>query len=34
MTGGMLVPSGIYLPDKNDRNEMIYIVNAAIEVGI
>lgn len=32
--GGMLAPSGIFLADKNDRNEMIYVVNAAIEVGI
>jgi uncharacterized protein (TIGR02058 family) len=29
----MLAPSGILLPDKNDRDDMIYIVNAAIEVG-
>ena len=32
--GGMLAPSGIFLADKDDRNEMIYIVNAAVEVGI
>ncbi|PWC56515.1 Lin0512 family protein [Azospirillum sp. TSO22-1] len=32
--GGMLAPSGIFLADKNDRNEMIYVVNAAIEVGV
>ncbi|MBP2291526.1 Lin0512 family protein [Azospirillum rugosum] len=34
MPGGMLAPSGIFLADKNDRNEMIYIVNAAVEVGL
>ncbi|WP_448204616.1 Lin0512 family protein [Azospirillum sp. sgz302134] len=34
MPGGMLAPSGIFLADKADRNEMIYIVNAAVEVGI
>ncbi len=32
--GGMLAPSGIFLADKDDKNEMIYIVNAAVEVGI
>lgn len=32
--GGMLAPSGIFLADKDDRNEMIYVVNAAVEVGI
>ncbi|GAA4256556.1 hypothetical protein GBZ26_17800 [Azospirillum formosense] len=34
VSGGMLAPSGIFLADKNDRNEMIYIVNAAVEVGV
>ncbi|MBP2315938.1 Lin0512 family protein [Azospirillum soli] len=33
-SGGMLAPSGIFLTDKDDKNEMIYVVNAAIEVGI
>ncbi|RUQ71534.1 hypothetical protein EJ913_12575 [Azospirillum doebereinerae] len=33
-SGGMLAPSGIFLADKDDRNELIYVVNAAIEVGI
>ncbi len=33
-SGGMLAPSGIFLADKDDKNEMIYVVNAAIEVGI
>lgn len=32
--GGMLTPSGIVLEDKADRNDLIYIVNAAVEVGI
>ncbi len=32
--GGMLAPSGIFLADKNDHNEMIYVVNAAVEVGV
>ncbi|HSK39695.1 MAG TPA: Lin0512 family protein [Arenibaculum sp.] len=32
--GGMLTSSGIFLADKQDRNDMIYIVNAAVEVGV
>lgn len=31
--GGMLTTSGVILPDKNDRNDLIYVVNAAVEVG-
>jgi len=31
--GGMLTSSGIVLPDKDDRNDLIYVVNAAVEVG-
>ena len=31
--GGMLTSSGIVLPDKQDKNDLIYIVNAAVEVG-
>ncbi|WP_010631824.1 Lin0512 family protein [Sporolactobacillus vineae] len=31
--GGMATPSGIFLKDKNDRNDLMYIVNAAVEVG-
>lgn len=31
--GGMLTPSGILLADKDDTQDMIYIVNAAVEVG-
>ncbi|WP_029010001.1 Lin0512 family protein [Azospirillum halopraeferens] len=32
--GGMLAPSGIHLADKGDSSEMMYIVNAAVEVGL
>ena len=32
--GGMLTSSGIFLADKDDRNDVIYIVNAAVEVGM
>lgn len=32
--GGMLTTSGVVLTDKGDRNDLIYIVNAAIEVGV
>ena len=31
--GGMLTTSGVVLPDKQDKNDLIYIVNAAVEVG-
>lgn len=31
--GGMATSSGIILKDKNDDNDMMYIVNAAVEVG-
>lgn len=31
--GGMLTPHGIFLPDRQDKNDLIYIVNAAIEAG-
>ena len=31
--GGMLTTSGIFLEDKEDKNEQMYIVNAAVEVG-
>ncbi|MBA2176525.1 Lin0512 family protein [Halobacillus locisalis] len=33
MDGGMLTSSGIFLEDKEDKNDLMYIVNAAIEVG-
>lgn len=33
MNGGMLTTSGIVLPDKDDKNDLIYIVNASVEVG-
>jgi uncharacterized protein (TIGR02058 family) len=32
--GGMLTPHGVFLADKGDRNDLIYVVNAAVEVGI
>ncbi|MGO4886884.1 Lin0512 family protein [Anaerobacillus sp. MEB173] len=31
--GGMLTTSGVVLPDKNDKNDLIYVVNASVEVG-
>lgn len=31
--GGMLTTSGIVLPDKEDRNDLIYVVIASVEVG-
>ncbi|CCQ97806.1 conserved hypothetical protein [[Clostridium] ultunense Esp] len=31
--GGMLTTSGVVLPEKGDRNDLIYVVNAAVEVG-
>lgn len=31
--GGMLTTSGVVLPDKADKNDLIYVVNAAVEVG-
>ncbi|MFF2482530.1 Lin0512 family protein [Paenibacillus sp. NPDC058071] len=31
--GGMVTTSGIVLPDKDDKNDLIYIVNASVEVG-
>ncbi|MGP4060881.1 Lin0512 family protein [Halobacillus sp. H74] len=31
--GGMLTTSGILLEEKEDKNDLMYIVNAAIEVG-
>ncbi|MFD0869310.1 Uncharacterised protein [Chlamydia abortus] len=31
--GGMVTSSGIVLPDKDDKNDLIYIVNASVEVG-
>jgi uncharacterized protein (TIGR02058 family) len=34
MEGGMLTSSGVFLADKDDRNDLIYVVNAAVEVGI
>lgn len=31
--GGMATSSGIILEDKDDANDLMYIVNAAVEVG-
>ncbi|KAB8136821.1 hypothetical protein F9U64_09995 [Gracilibacillus oryzae] len=31
--GGMATTSGIILEDKDDKNDLMYIVNAAVEVG-
>src|SRR5690625_252677 len=33
MTGGMATTSGILLEDQQDENDLMYIVNASIEVG-
>lgn len=33
MEGGMLTTSGIFLEEKEDKNDLMYIVNAAVEVG-
>ncbi|MFD1954423.1 Lin0512 family protein [Paenibacillus thailandensis] len=31
--GGMLTTSGIVLPDKEDKNDLIYVAVASVEVG-
>lgn len=33
MEGGMATSSGIFLEEQNDKNDLMYIVNAAVEVG-
>ncbi|ASN03841.1 Lin0512 family protein [Virgibacillus necropolis] len=33
VNGGMATTSGIFLEDKADKNDLMYIVNAAVEVG-
>lgn len=33
MDGGMLTTSGIVLEDKEDKNDLMYMVNASVEVG-
>ncbi|WP_430789685.1 Lin0512 family protein [Virgibacillus flavescens] len=33
VSGGMATTSGIFLEDKLDKNDLMYIVNAAVEVG-
>ncbi|CAM4382789.1 Lin0512 family protein [Paenibacillus tarimensis] len=32
--GGMLTTSGVVLPDKDDVNDLIYVVIASVEVGL
>lgn len=33
MKGGMATTSGIFLEDQNDKNDLMYIVNASVEIG-
>ncbi|KGX87600.1 Lin0512 family protein [Pontibacillus litoralis] len=33
MDGGMVTTSGIVLPERADKNDLMYIVNASVEVG-
>ncbi|WP_449354630.1 Lin0512 family protein [Virgibacillus natechei] len=33
ITGGMATTSGIFLKDQQDKNDLMYMVNAAVEVG-
>ncbi|RWZ51287.1 hypothetical protein EQV77_17115 [Halobacillus fulvus] len=33
MDGGMVTSSGIFIEEKGDKNDLMYIVNAAVEVG-
>ncbi|WP_349408949.1 Lin0512 family protein [Pseudalkalibacillus sp. SCS-8] len=33
MEGGMATTSGIVLEEKDDKNDLMYIVNASVEVG-
>ncbi|MBB3109502.1 uncharacterized protein (TIGR02058 family) [Paenibacillus phyllosphaerae] len=33
LQGGMVTTSGVVLPDKDDKNDLIYVVNASVEVG-
>lgn len=33
VTGGMATTSGIFLEDQQDKNDLMYIVNAVVEVG-
>lgn len=33
MQGGMATTSGIFLEEQDDKNDLMYIVNASIEVG-
>ena len=33
LTGGLATTSGIFLEDQKDKNDLLYIVNAVVEVG-
>lgn len=33
LDGGLAATSGIYLSDQKDKNDLMYIVNAVVEVG-
>ncbi|SEO42435.1 conserved hypothetical protein [Amphibacillus marinus] len=33
VTGGLATTSGIVLPEQADKNDLMYIVNAAVQVG-
>lgn len=33
MVGGMMIISGIFLEDKEDKNDLMYIVNVFVEIG-
>lgn len=33
LEGGLATTSGIYLSDQEDKNDLMYIVNAVVEVG-
>ncbi|HEX6923524.1 MAG TPA: Lin0512 family protein, partial [Bacillales bacterium] len=33
LDGGMVTTSGIFLEDQEDRSDLMYMVNAAVEVG-
>ncbi|WP_080873511.1 Lin0512 family protein [Oceanobacillus timonensis] len=33
LDGGLVTTSGIYLSDQEDKNDLMYIVNAVVEVG-
>ncbi|MFD1066533.1 Lin0512 family protein [Oceanobacillus locisalsi] len=33
LDGGLITTSGVYLSDQEDKNDLMYIVNAVVEVG-